>query len=87
MLVKLLQTTKNPVMILPTDYCTTTEADICYGVGVGIIDVKVIKGDLYIQLPKKDASYTYKMLRQQHACKIHHKKETSKRQRKQSHTP
>lgn len=77
MFVKLLQKTKKPIMVIPTNYYTTTEADICYGVGIGILDVKAIKGDLYLQLPKKGVSGTYKTLRKQHACEIHHKNPSS----------
>jgi len=75
--VKLLQKTKKPIIVLPTDYFTTTEADICFGVGMGILSVRVESGDLYIDLPKKHASNksnTYETLRKQYTCKIHHTK-------------
>lgn len=72
--VKLLQKVKKPIIVLPTDYPTTTEADICFGVGMGILSVRVENGDLYVDLPRKNTNKlnTFETLRKQHACKIHH---------------
>lgn len=75
MFVKLLEKIKKPVIVLPTDYSTTTEADICFGVGIGILSVKVENGDLYVDLPKKNKNRkfnTYETLRKQYTCKTHH---------------
>lgn len=78
--VKLLQKIKKPVIVLPTDYPTTTEADICFGVGIGILSVKIENGDLCVDLPKQNTGKklsTYETLRKQYTCKIHHTKDNS----------
>jgi len=75
--VKLLQKIKKPIIVLPTDYPTTTEADICFGVGLGILSVKVKNGDLYVGLPMNNTNKkfnTYETLRKQYTCKTHHTK-------------
>lgn len=50
-LVRLLQKAGDPVVVLPTNYPTTTEADICFGVGVGMLGLRVENGNLCVTLP------------------------------------
>lgn len=72
-LVKLLQQARGPAVLLPTGYPTTTGEDVCFGVGMGMLGLRVQDGDLYVALTKRTlrGPVPRGSLRRLYACRLH----------------